>query len=109
MCPTCYIFGCSGTEELVVRVCSSVESPSTSSEHVNEALAAARYDSDLEVEELPPLKQVLGEDVCKKLKPKEKKRQEVINGESVAHRRHQAGSPVGIRFEKIFFYTAVMW
>ena len=49
------------------------------------ALAAARaqqYDSDLEVEELPPLKQVLGDDVCKKLKPKEKKRQEVINGKS---------------------------
>ena len=65
-------------------VCSSVESPSASSEHVNEALAAARaqHDSDLEVEDLPPLKQVLGDDVCKKLKPKEKKRQEVINGES---------------------------
>ena len=101
MYPTYYVFGCSGTEELFVRVCSSVESPSTSSEHVNEALAAARYDSDLEVEELPPLKQVLGEDVCKKLKPKEKKRQEVINGESTTHCRHQAGSPVGIRFENV--------
>ncbi|KAK7106216.1 hypothetical protein V1264_017494 [Littorina saxatilis] len=58
----------------------SVESPSASTDNVNDALAASRaHDSDLEVEELPPLKQVLGEDVCKKLKPKEKKRQEVIN------------------------------
>ncbi|KAL8598393.1 hypothetical protein ACOMHN_032670 [Nucella lapillus] len=60
----------------------STESPSASSEHVNDALSSAlvaQDDSDLEVEELPSLKQVLGEDVLKKLKPKEKKRQEVIN------------------------------
>lgn len=58
----------------------SGESPSHSSEHVNESIAArtSHYDSDLEVEELPPLKQVLGDEVSR-LKPKEKKRQEVIN------------------------------
>jgi hypothetical protein len=49
---------------------------------VNEALMNAQQtDSDLDVEvDLPSLKSVLGDDVCKKLKPKEKKRQEVING-----------------------------
>ncbi|KAL4228501.1 PDZ domain containing 1 [Mactra antiquata] len=37
-------------------------------------------DSDFDVEsELPSLKQVLGEDTVRKLKPKEKKRQDVIN------------------------------
>lgn len=65
----------------------SMESPSNSSEHVNESLSSIRSqhniansDPDLDVDELPPLKLVLGEDVLKKLKPKEKKRQEVING-----------------------------
>ncbi|XP_076438420.1 rho guanine nucleotide exchange factor 11-like isoform X2 [Babylonia areolata] len=60
----------------------SAESPTASSESVNDVLSSSRQaqdDSDLEVEDLPPLKQVLGEDVLKKLKPKEKKRQEVIN------------------------------
>ncbi|XP_076457350.1 rho guanine nucleotide exchange factor 11-like [Babylonia areolata] len=58
----------------------SGESPSHSSEHVNESLSARmqHHDSDLEVEELPPLKQVLGDEVGR-LKSKEKKRQEVIN------------------------------
>ena len=47
-------------------------------EHVNRF----EDDSDFEVEnELPALNQVLHHDVLKKLKPKEKKRQEVINGE----------------------------
>ena len=41
----------------------------------------AQYDSDLETEqELPGLDTVLSKDQIKKLKPKEKKRQEVING-----------------------------
>ncbi|XP_025100344.1 rho guanine nucleotide exchange factor 11-like isoform X3 [Pomacea canaliculata] len=57
----------------------SAESPSTSSEYVNDSVAKTEDDSDFEVEELPSLKQVLGEEVLKKLKPKEKKRQEVIN------------------------------
>jgi len=39
------------------------------------------HDSDLEVEpELPALDAVIPKDLLKKLKPKEKKRQEVING-----------------------------
>ena len=39
-------------------------------------------DSDFEVEvALPALEEVLAKDVLKKLKPKEKKRQDVINGE----------------------------
>jgi len=43
--------------------------------------AQIQEDSDFEVEpELPSLKQVLGEDAVRKLKPKEKKRQDVING-----------------------------
>lgn len=38
-------------------------------------------DSDMEVEtEAPPLEQLVGWDVIRHLKPKEKKRQEVING-----------------------------
>ncbi|KAH3703556.1 hypothetical protein DPMN_078593 [Dreissena polymorpha] len=44
--------------------------------------AQIQTDSDFEVEpELPSLKQLLGEDTVRKLKPKEKKRQDVINGE----------------------------
>lgn len=43
--------------------------------------AQIQDDSDFDVEpELPSLKQVLGEDTVRKLKPKEKKRQDVING-----------------------------
>uniref|UniRef100_A0A183DEL1 Movement protein n=1 Tax=Gongylonema pulchrum TaxID=637853 RepID=A0A183DEL1_9BILA len=38
-------------------------------------------DSDLEVEtEVPPLESFVGWEVVRRLKPKEKKRQEVING-----------------------------
>ena len=43
--------------------------------------AQIQDDSDFDVEpELPSLKQVLGEETVRKLKPKEKKRQDVING-----------------------------
>ena len=73
-------------EEYNLFLFRSVESPRSSSEYVNQNLANRVYDSDLEVEDLPSLKLVLGEDVCKKLKPKEKKRQDVLNGE--CFRRH---------------------
>ncbi|WAR06695.1 ARHGC-like protein [Mya arenaria] len=56
----------------------SQESPSNSMDTLT---AQIQEDSDFEVEaELPSLKQVLGEDTVRKLKPKEKKRQDVING-----------------------------
>lgn len=46
------------------------------------AAAAGEEDSDLEVEtEVPSLESILGWEVVRHLKPKEKKRQEVINGE----------------------------
>ncbi|XP_052805006.1 uncharacterized protein LOC128234667 isoform X6 [Mya arenaria] len=55
----------------------SQESPSNSMDTLT---AQIQEDSDFEVEaELPSLKQVLGEDTVRKLKPKEKKRQDVIN------------------------------
>ncbi|XP_071175593.1 rho guanine nucleotide exchange factor 12-like isoform X42 [Mytilus edulis] len=58
----------------------SAESPSNSVEAVNNIPQSVENDSDFEVEsELPPLKEVLSEEVYRKLKPKERKRQEVIN------------------------------
>ncbi|KAH3703378.1 hypothetical protein DPMN_078414, partial [Dreissena polymorpha] len=55
----------------------SNESPSSSMDTLT---AQIQTDSDFEVEpELPSLKQLLGEDTVRKLKPKEKKRQDVIN------------------------------
>ena len=43
--------------------------------------AQIQDDSDFDVEpELPSLKEVLGDETVRKLKPKEKKRQDVING-----------------------------
>ena len=58
----------------------SSESPSTSVEAVNNIPQSVDNDSDFDVEaELPPLKEVLSEEVYRKLKPKEKKRQDVIN------------------------------
>lgn len=60
----------------------SIESPGNSTDNVSDLLRAQYDDPDMDLEpELPPLKQVLSEDVLRKLKPKEKKRQEVINGE----------------------------
>ena len=61
---------------------SSMESPSESCE----SMTPSQYDdSDLEVEaELPALKDSISESVLKKLKPKEKKRQEVLNGKKYA-------------------------
>lgn len=60
----------------------SVESPDNSTDNVNDLLRAQHDDPDMDVEpELPPLKQVLSDEILLKLKPKEKKRQEVINGE----------------------------
>lgn len=56
----------------------SMESPSASTDTLTSQI---QDDSDFEVEpDLPTLKQVLGEDTVRKLKPKEKKRQDVING-----------------------------
>ncbi|GFR83247.1 rho guanine nucleotide exchange factor [Elysia marginata] len=71
----------------------SVESPSQSVEGMNSnpdvMRALHEADSDLEVEpELPPLQSVLGDDVLRKLKPKEKKRQEVINELFYTERNH---------------------
>ncbi|KAK7488904.1 hypothetical protein BaRGS_00019861, partial [Batillaria attramentaria] len=85
----------------------SVESPSASSDNVNDAMAAARVqqeDSDLDVDELPPLKQVLGEDVHKKLKPKEKKRQEVINELFHTERAHLRN----LKVLDLLFYRPMM-
>lgn len=67
----------------------SLDSPSNSTEGLNHAnhdtsaTATSRYydDSDFETEaELPPLTASIPKDVLRKLKPKEKKRQDVING-----------------------------
>lgn len=45
-------------------------------------------DSDFDVEtELPLLESVIPKELFRKLKPKEKKRQEVINGESLLSRK----------------------
>ncbi|KAH9492855.1 Rho guanine nucleotide exchange factor 11 [Bulinus truncatus] len=66
----------------------SIESPINSIDTIIDSNKMP-YDSDLDVDtELPPLKSVLGEDVCKKLKPKEKKRQEVINELFYTERTH---------------------
>ena len=52
-------------------------------------------DPDFDVEaELPPLDQAIPKDRLKRLKPKDKKRQEVINGESKPHNNvHDVTSP----------------
>ena len=56
----------------------SIESPSGSMDTLT---AQIQDDSDFDVEpELPSLKEVLGDETVRKLKPKEKKRQDVING-----------------------------
>ncbi|KAJ8316065.1 hypothetical protein KUTeg_006079 [Tegillarca granosa] len=58
----------------------SVESPSNSMDAVNNIIQSVADDSDFDIEtELPPLKDIFPEDVFRKLKPKERKRQEVIN------------------------------
>ena len=55
-----------------------MESPSGSMDTLT---AQIQDDSDFDVEpELPSLKEVLGDETVRKLKPKEKKRQDVING-----------------------------
>ena len=69
-----------------MHVYRSLDSPSNSTETVNDVIshpqrAHQNDDSDFEVEsELPPLDAFIPKDVLRKLKPKEKKRQEVING-----------------------------
>lgn len=63
-------------------------SDSSSNERVNDfpmkpASIDEEGDSDLEVEEsMPPLDNVIRKELLRKMKPKEKKLQEVINGES---------------------------
>jgi len=45
------------------------------------SLRLLQYDSDLDTEsDLPPLDDVIPKEMLKKLKPKEKKRQDIING-----------------------------
>lgn len=57
----------------------SSDSPCNSNDADNEDTIVD--DSDLDVEpELPHLTKVISEDLLRKMKPKEKKRQEVING-----------------------------
>ena len=52
-------------------------------EAVNNIPQSVDNDSDFDVEaELPSLKVVLSEEVYRKLKPKERKRQDVINGKN---------------------------
>lgn len=75
----------------------STESPSNSNDGINDSLVSphahqntpplpktTQYhdDSDFEVEvELPSLDKVIPKEMLKKLKPKDKKRQDVLNGE----------------------------
>ncbi|CAL1531771.1 unnamed protein product [Lymnaea stagnalis] len=78
--------GSSSTSSLSTR---SIDSPSNSTDTINDLPSRLQYDSDLDVDtELPSLKNVLGEDILKKLKPKEKKRQEVINELFYTERTH---------------------
>ena len=59
----------------------SLDSPSNSTDAVNDISSKHHDDSDFETEaELPSLETFIPKDILKKLKPKEKKRQEVING-----------------------------
>ena len=68
----------SSGKSLILSIYRSMESPSSSTDTLTVQI---NEDSDFDVEpELPSLKQVLGEDTVRKLKPKEKKRQDVING-----------------------------
>jgi hypothetical protein len=59
-------------------------SRSTIASSVNDSMVSLRSledDKDFEIEsDMPPLENVIPKDILKKLKPKEKKRQEVING-----------------------------
>ncbi|XP_059176336.1 rho guanine nucleotide exchange factor 12-like isoform X3 [Physella acuta] len=67
----------------------SIESPSNSTDRINDVSRLVHDDSDLDVDtELPSLKSVLGEENLRKLKPKEKKRQEVINELFYTERTH---------------------
>ncbi|XP_069115290.1 rho guanine nucleotide exchange factor 11-like isoform X4 [Argopecten irradians] len=79
--------GSSSTSSLSNR---SVDSPSNSLDAVNNIpQTVPDEDSDYDVEqELPQLKSVLPEDVYRRLKPKERKRQDVINELIYTERRH---------------------
>ncbi|BFZ14028.1 hypothetical protein BsWGS_17067 [Bradybaena similaris] len=78
--------GSSSTSSISIR---SLESPGHSTDNVTDPLRALQEDPDLDVEsELPPLKQLLPEEILRKLKPKEKKRQEVINELFYTERAH---------------------
>ncbi|CAK5102614.1 unnamed protein product [Meloidogyne enterolobii] len=82
----------------IVRGTEAVASSSTGTSSEEEAkkmvelverTAVADGDSDLEVEtEVPSLESLVGWEVLKHLKPKEKKRQEVINGKIIPHRKN---------------------
>ncbi|XP_064618378.1 rho guanine nucleotide exchange factor 11-like isoform X3 [Liolophura sinensis] len=76
-------------------------STSNSSEAVHELKQLIEDDSDFDVEpELPPLKQLFTDDTVKKLKPKEKKRQEVINELFYTERSHVRNMKV---LDRVFF------
>ncbi|XP_021377330.1 rho guanine nucleotide exchange factor 12-like isoform X4 [Mizuhopecten yessoensis] len=79
--------GSSSTSSLSNR---SVDSPSNSLDAVNNIPQSLQDDdSDYDVEqELPTLKSVLPEDVYRRLKPKERKRQDVINELVYTEKRH---------------------
>ena len=67
----------------------SLESPNNSNEVLSEVqIGVSRLQDDSDVEEdteLPPLESIIPKDILKKLKPKEKKRQDVINGNLHSH------------------------
>ncbi|KAL3887292.1 hypothetical protein ACJMK2_027235, partial [Sinanodonta woodiana] len=76
----------------------SGESPVGSTDTLTQQI---QEDSDFDVEpDLPSLKQVLGEEVVKKLKPKEKKRQDVINELFYTERSHLKNLKI---LDKLFY------
>ncbi|KAK3611366.1 hypothetical protein CHS0354_025897 [Potamilus streckersoni] len=87
--------GSSSTSSLSNR---SGESPVGSTDTLTQQI---QEDSDFDVEpDLPSLKQVLGEEVVKKLKPKEKKRQDVINELFYTERSHLKNLKI---LDKLFY------
>lgn len=74
--------GSSSTSSISAKSLGSLDSPSASTENMVPSSELLQSDSDFEVEpELLPLEAFIPKEVLKKLKNKEKKRQEVINGE----------------------------
>lgn len=62
----------------------SAEKAGEEAPYSNSSSQVTDSDSDFEVEDsMPSLESFLGKDILRKMKPKEKKLQEVINGKSV--------------------------